>query len=98
MLVIAFDSDRNAHVSCDLDIDPEQDTPRKIISLLEKRRCKGRFSIIVCIEGDEEVASFVDGVDYDLSDEDDLDDEDELDEDVDPDNLHEDKDDFSEDE
>jgi hypothetical protein len=85
VLVIGFKPD-NSHASRELDVDPTIDSARKIHDLLKKATDGSDYSVIVCIEDDKEVASFVEYEDYDLSDDPEVD---ELDEDDDnPDNLH----------
>lgn len=99
MIVIGFNNNDNSHFMRELDVDPDVDSARKIHDTLKKvadssvKGGKTSFSLIVCIDDGEEVASYSDGEDYDLTgppeDEDDAEDDD----DADPDHLHEDEDD-----
>jgi hypothetical protein len=89
MLVIGFRDGENFTYSHTLDMDPDVDSPRKIHDALKKAANGIDFSTIVCVIDDEVVGTFVDGEDYDLTDE--AEEEEELpddEEDIDDDNLH----------
>lgn len=81
MLVIGFRDTDNHMVSKDLDIETSED-PRKIHDLLKKETDGFDFTHIVLVENDEVIANYLDGEDFDLSEED-VDDDDLGDEELD---------------
>lgn len=89
--MIGFVDGQNLIFSHELDLDPDVDSPRKIHDALKKEsKQSADFTSIVCVQDDEVIATYMDGDDYDLTDdeEEDSDDEDE-DKEKDPDDLHE---------
>jgi|ERR1700722_2122134 len=88
MLVIGFRDGENFTFAHTIDMDPDVDSPRKIHDALKKAANGADFSTIVCVIDEEAVGIYVDGEDFDLTDEDEEDDDIDDEEDIDDDDLH----------
>ena len=94
MLVIGFNNSKVVYK--DLDVDPDIDSPNKIYSAL-KKATKTSVSTIVCVDGDEVVATFIDEEDFDSSDIEEDDDDLSEEDDDNPDKIFDNEEDLNED-
>ena len=74
MLVIGFNSDNNSYAAHELDLDA-QDAPNKVYKALKRASKDEDFTLIVCVEDGEEVASYTVNEDFDPEDDEDEDDD-----------------------